>query len=316
MGGEKRGRAARVRGRVCLPQRGHIFLADYWILEEAPVHCLNGRPQYVAAPLCLLWLNPQGALVPLAIQVRPGRDSGGGPSRHTSSLEPHPVLIPGRSSARPPGPPAPSSCPLTPTGTGCWPRRGCATRSSWCTRTTRTFCARICCARPSPWPRCVSCRFVIQSTRSVWDPLTPGGPRRDGPARPAALTFGPCALIPLAAPAPPHSLHAAGEHHRAGHAAQPRGPSGQGAARVSEAPPHRRGPLRGSFSPPTNISGLQAGSTAPARPCPQAPPLRAGPLLAPPTSPGPAPSGPASKVSRRWAGQPPSVTAPGPPCAQ
>ena len=52
-----------------LPQRGNIFLADYWILAEAPVHCINGRPQYVAAPLCLLWLNPQGALVPLAIQV-------------------------------------------------------------------------------------------------------------------------------------------------------------------------------------------------------------------------------------------------------
>lgn len=52
-----------------LPQRGNIFLADYWILEEVPVHCINGRPQFVAAPLCLLWLNPQGALVPLAIQV-------------------------------------------------------------------------------------------------------------------------------------------------------------------------------------------------------------------------------------------------------
>ncbi|XP_057571102.1 hydroperoxide isomerase ALOXE3 isoform X3 [Hippopotamus amphibius kiboko] len=58
-------------------ERGHIFLADYWILAEAPVHCINGRPQYAAAPLCLLWLNPQGALVPLAIQLSqtPGPDS-------------------------------------------------------------------------------------------------------------------------------------------------------------------------------------------------------------------------------------------------
>ncbi|XP_029784662.1 hydroperoxide isomerase ALOXE3 [Suricata suricatta] len=58
-------------------ERGNVFLADYWILEEAPVHCLNGRQQYVAAPLCLLWLNPQGALVPLAIQLsqKPGPDS-------------------------------------------------------------------------------------------------------------------------------------------------------------------------------------------------------------------------------------------------
>ncbi|EHH57700.1 hypothetical protein EGM_07393 [Macaca fascicularis] len=58
-------------------ERGNIFLADYWILAEAPTHCLNGRPQYVAAPLCLLWLSPQGALVPLAIQLSqtPGPDS-------------------------------------------------------------------------------------------------------------------------------------------------------------------------------------------------------------------------------------------------
>ncbi|KAK2111192.1 Hydroperoxide isomerase aloxe3 [Saguinus oedipus] len=59
-----------------LLQRGNIFLADYWILAEAPTHCLNDRPQYVAAPLCLLWLSPQGALVPLAIQVSPAAPPG------------------------------------------------------------------------------------------------------------------------------------------------------------------------------------------------------------------------------------------------
>ncbi|TKC47987.1 hypothetical protein EI555_000274 [Monodon monoceros] len=50
-------------------ERGHIFLADYWIPAEVPIHCINGRPQYAASPLCRLWLNPQGALVPLAIQL-------------------------------------------------------------------------------------------------------------------------------------------------------------------------------------------------------------------------------------------------------
>lgn len=69
--GARVGRA--FRGSAHLPQRGNLFLADYWILAEAPVHCLNDRQQYVAAPLCLLWLNPQGALMPLAIQVSRGR---------------------------------------------------------------------------------------------------------------------------------------------------------------------------------------------------------------------------------------------------
>lgn len=77
-------------------QRGNIFLADYWILAEVPVHCINGRPQYVAAPLCLLWLNPQGALVPLAIQVSLGRGGARGGAKlqgrdlrwHSSSPEP------------------------------------------------------------------------------------------------------------------------------------------------------------------------------------------------------------------------------------
>lgn len=70
---ERRGKQSAAEGalrlRVTSPQRGTIFLADYWILAEVPVHCINGRPVR-GRPACLrCGSTPQGALVPLAIQV-------------------------------------------------------------------------------------------------------------------------------------------------------------------------------------------------------------------------------------------------------
>ncbi|XP_073469615.1 hydroperoxide isomerase ALOXE3-like isoform X4 [Aquarana catesbeiana] len=50
-------------------QNGHIFLADYKILENIPTNTINGKQQYIAAPMCLLWKNPQDQLVPIAIQL-------------------------------------------------------------------------------------------------------------------------------------------------------------------------------------------------------------------------------------------------------
>ncbi|XP_068121987.1 hydroperoxide isomerase ALOXE3-like [Hyperolius riggenbachi] len=51
-------------------EKGNIFLVDYKILEGIPITSfVNGKVQYVAAPMCLLWKNPQDQLVPIAIQL-------------------------------------------------------------------------------------------------------------------------------------------------------------------------------------------------------------------------------------------------------
>ncbi|XP_066426911.1 polyunsaturated fatty acid lipoxygenase ALOX15B-like [Molothrus aeneus] len=58
-------------------EAGRLFLADYALLEGLPTGTIGGRPQFVAAPLCLLWLSPHGRLLPVAIQLsqRPGPGS-------------------------------------------------------------------------------------------------------------------------------------------------------------------------------------------------------------------------------------------------
>ncbi|KAM7004261.1 hydroperoxide isomerase ALOXE3-like [Passerculus sandwichensis] len=50
-------------------EAGRLFLADYAMLEGLPTGAIGGRPQFVAAPLCLLWLGPRGHLLPVAIQL-------------------------------------------------------------------------------------------------------------------------------------------------------------------------------------------------------------------------------------------------------
>uniref|UniRef100_A0A8C5M7T9 Uncharacterized protein n=1 Tax=Leptobrachium leishanense TaxID=445787 RepID=A0A8C5M7T9_9ANUR len=58
-------------------QKGKVFFTDYKILQGLQTNTINGQKQYLAAPLCLLWKNPQDDIVPIAIQLgqTPGEDN-------------------------------------------------------------------------------------------------------------------------------------------------------------------------------------------------------------------------------------------------
>ncbi|XP_032094528.1 hydroperoxide isomerase ALOXE3-like, partial [Thamnophis elegans] len=50
-------------------KKGNLFIADYKILEDIPTSKLNGKHQYLAAPICLLHLNSEQQMMPIAIQL-------------------------------------------------------------------------------------------------------------------------------------------------------------------------------------------------------------------------------------------------------
>lgn len=56
---------------------GNIYLLDYAIMDGIPTNTIKGKPQYIAAPLCLLYQHPDEGLMPIAIQLEqsPGLDT-------------------------------------------------------------------------------------------------------------------------------------------------------------------------------------------------------------------------------------------------
>ncbi|XP_071403390.1 arachidonate 12-lipoxygenase, 12S-type [Centroberyx affinis] len=56
---------------------GNIYLVDYAIMDGIPTNVIRGKPQYIAAPLCLLYQHPDQGLIPIAIQLgqTPGLDT-------------------------------------------------------------------------------------------------------------------------------------------------------------------------------------------------------------------------------------------------
>ncbi|XP_031428753.2 hydroperoxide isomerase ALOXE3-like [Clupea harengus] len=58
-------------------QNGHIFLCDYKILDGLMGNEVHGRQQFLTAPLVLLYNNPEGLMLPIAIQLmqKPGTEN-------------------------------------------------------------------------------------------------------------------------------------------------------------------------------------------------------------------------------------------------
>ncbi|XP_042331736.1 polyunsaturated fatty acid lipoxygenase ALOX15B-like [Sceloporus undulatus] len=50
-------------------QMGNVFIVDYKILQDIPTNTIEGQPQYMTVPLCLLYQTPAKDLIPIAIQL-------------------------------------------------------------------------------------------------------------------------------------------------------------------------------------------------------------------------------------------------------
>lgn len=78
------------------PQKGSLFEADFILLDGIPGNVIRGEKQYVAAPLVMLRMEPNGKLLPMVIQVRCPRH----PPPNTALSTSQPLL----SGTQPPAP--------------------------------------------------------------------------------------------------------------------------------------------------------------------------------------------------------------------
>lgn len=58
-------------------QKGRILIVDYSVLDAIPTNVIQGKKQYLCAPICLLYQNMEGNILPIAIQLNqsPGEDN-------------------------------------------------------------------------------------------------------------------------------------------------------------------------------------------------------------------------------------------------
>uniref|UniRef100_A0A8C6RRW0 Arachidonate 12-lipoxygenase n=1 Tax=Nannospalax galili TaxID=1026970 RepID=A0A8C6RRW0_NANGA len=61
-------------------QNGSLFEADFILLDGIPANVIQGEQQYVAAPLVMLKLDPNGKLLPMVIQIQPPNPSSPAPT--------------------------------------------------------------------------------------------------------------------------------------------------------------------------------------------------------------------------------------------
>ncbi|XP_008566736.1 PREDICTED: arachidonate 12-lipoxygenase, 12S-type [Galeopterus variegatus] len=74
-------------------QNGSLFEADFILLDDIPANVIRGEQQYLAAPLVMLKMEPNGKLLPMVIQIQPPSPSSPNPTLFLPSDPPFAWLL-------------------------------------------------------------------------------------------------------------------------------------------------------------------------------------------------------------------------------